>query len=133
MLIKKGFFLIKSQGSDDSYEEEILACSESKCEIQKELDSYSLQSKSELEQYKRICSEIKNYTLKARKFISTIGDHKSTKESRKLKKDLYFKENPVPETISEHVYYCSNSGYLSEIEPEYPAEYSIREFGISNE
>lgn len=70
MLIKKGFLLIKSRGSFDSYQEEILAFSESKDEIQKELDSYDFQTKSELEQYKRICSEIKSYIQKARKFFS---------------------------------------------------------------
>lgn len=131
MLIKKGFLLIKSWGSLDSYQEEVLAFSEYRNEIQKEIDSYDLQIKSELERYERICSEIKMYVQKARKFISTIGDHKSTKESRKLKKELYFKENPVPESISEYVYYCFKSEYLSEIEPEYPAEFSIREFGYS--
>lgn len=129
MLIKKGFLLIKSYGINDSYREEILAFSESKDEIQKELDSYNLQTKSELEQYKRICSEIKSYTQKAKKFLSTIGNHKSTRESRKLKKELYFKENPVPESISDYVYYCSKSEYLSEIEPEYPPDLRIGELG----
>lgn len=131
MLIKKGFLLIKSWGDHDSYQEEVLAFSESKDDIQKELDSYDLQTRSELDRYKRICSEIKSYVQKARKFISTIGDHKSTKESRKLKKESYFKENPVPESISEYVYYCFISEYLSEIKPEYPAEFSIKEFGSS--
>lgn len=116
MLIKKGFFLIKSQGSDDSYEEEILACSESKCEIQKELDSYSLQSKSELEQFKKICSEIKSYTLKARKFISTtilsesdLSLGRSVSEERRNELLIVFHKNFFSKKALEEVFQRKNS------------------------
>lgn len=131
-MLKYGFALLKTTGKSTSYSEEILAISEIESELLFELEKYNAENKSAFEKYTKTLLEIELYFQKYSLFTKSLAYFESKRGSGNLKRQNYFKDNPIPESLKNYLW-LDGEYLLYTSELEYPPEYIIREFGFNKE